>query len=327
MKFIRSIILLLILCIITQHGHAQNLVPNYSFEVSDSCPQAYTPVDIAPPWKQPTYGTTDYFNACGTFGSGVPFNSAGYQPAQDGFAYCGIAMYADSSGTNYREYIQVKLLDTLLADSCYKLTFYVALGENIDNYQVTHFSAYFSSVPISASNFLVLPYSPQITYVNAAGIGDTAGWEKIDGVFQANGMEEYLTIGNFNSDALTTRIIYNSSSPNPGWAYYYIDSVSLIRVTCPIDIGINENSKQYHLFSLSPNPNEGNMVLSYHLNPHDKATITIYDITGKQISNFELNVASNQTEISDDRLNNGIYFYQIRVNDRVVQADKIIIIK
>ena len=51
------------------------------------------------------------------------------------------------------------------------------------------------------------------------------------------------------------------------------------------------------------------------------------DITGKQISEYQMNNASSHMEINDDRLNNGVYFYQIRVNDRLVQADKLIIIR
>ena len=100
-----------------------------------------------------------------------------------------------------------------------------------------------------------------------------------------------------------------------------------MKVTCPIDIGINENENSKSLFSLSPNPNEGNMILSYHLNKNEKAEMKIYDITGKLTSSYQLDNATTEMQIHDDLLNNGIYFYQIRVNDRVVQADKIIIIK
>lgn len=305
---------------------AQNLVPNGSFEVYDSCPQVSAPVNVATPWVQATFGTTDYYNACGTFGSGVPMNSLGYQNAKEGLAYVGIAMYADNPGTNYREYIQVKMIDSLLLDSCYKLTFYVALAENIDNYQVTHFSAYFSSNAITTSNYLVLPCTPQITYVDPAGIGDTSSWYKVEGIFQSDGTEQHMTIGNFRDDASTTRIVYHAAAINYGWAYYYIDSVSLVKVNCPIDIGIEEN-QNVKPFKLFPNPSNGTVSLQYVLNANDKAEMKIYDVTGKLINSNKLNSIGTQMDVQNNLLKNGVYFYQISVNNKVVQSDKLIIIK
>ena len=81
------------------------------------------------------------------------------------------------------------------------------------------------------------------------------------------------------------------------------------------------------LFKLYPNPNNGTMLLDYKLNATDKAEIKIYDVAGKLISKYELNSSSTQINIHDDLLNSSIYFYQIKVNDRVVQSDKLIIIR
>jgi hypothetical protein len=289
---------------VTSYG--QNLIPNYSFEIYDSCPIAYTPVDVATPWKQATTGTTDYFNACGSSGSGIPWNFAGYQSAMDGSAYCGLAMYADTPGTNYREYIQVKLLDTLVTDSCYQLTFYVALGNFIDNYRVTHFSALFSSSAVSTSNFYVLPYSPQFTCINSAGIGDTAGWEKITGIFLANGTEEYMTIGNFKNDALTTLLVYDSGAPNPGVAYYLVDSVSLVKVTCPANIGINEHEER---FSAKVYPNPARDGFSLDLNISSEYSMSVADAYGSIF--LTENFKGNSTRIASDTWANGVYFLKI----------------
>lgn len=313
-----------------QKSYAQNLIPNYSFEVYDTCPSNFNGglVRFALPWKNPTAASPDYFNACDASGAyGVPLNiSGGYQNAKDGNAYIGIVMYQDLN-TDAREYVQVKLIDTLSADSCYKLTFYVSIGNLFDCYKITNFDAYFSSSLITATNTTVFPYTPQITYLNTAGIGDTASWYKVEGVFQSQGDEQYMTIGNFHNDASTTRIIYDAGCLYSGYAYYFIDSVSLTKVTCPIDIGIIDNSKPNFSFNLFPNPNDGNMVLNYSIRLGDKAVMIIYDVTGKLISNYILNSSLTQIQIHPDLFNNGIYFYQIMVNDRAVQADKLVIIK
>ncbi len=135
-----------------------------------------------------------------------------------------------------------------------------------------------------------------------------------------------MTIGNFRDDTFTTRIIYNAGAPNYGWAYYYVDSVSLIKVNCPIGIGINEHQK-IKPFTISPNPSNGNMVLQYSLNPSDKAEINIYDISGKLINSYLLNASESKISINEEHLNNGIYFYKIIINNKIIQSDKLVIIK
>ena len=83
----------------------------------------------------------------------------------------------------------------------------------------------------------------------------------------------------------------------------------------------------YISITLYPNPNNGRMLLNYSLKPNDKATLFIYDIAGKWISTYPLNSSVTQMSINDELLNNGIYFYQIRVNGRMIQSNKLVIIK
>src|SRR4051812_39622570 len=86
---------------------AQNLVPNYSFELADSCPTNYNTRFYkyslgCVGWGQATTGTADYFNACDTaaasIGSpfpivGIPNNALGHQAAYHGIAYAGFGIY------------------------------------------------------------------------------------------------------------------------------------------------------------------------------------------------------------------------------------------
>jgi hypothetical protein len=98
----------------------------------------------------------------------------------------------------------------------------------------------------------------------------------------------------------------------------------------------NEKSKRYNVknaveinqtFKLSPNPNNGNMVLEYSLAENEKGLIAIYDLKGELITQYALNNSVNKLAINREELNNGIYFYKIIINNKIVKTDKIVIIK
>ncbi|MFY9310168.1 MAG: T9SS type A sorting domain-containing protein [Bacteroidia bacterium] len=81
-------------------------------------------------------------------------------------------------------------------------------------------------------------------------------------------------------------------------------------------------------FTLYPNPNDGNMVFDYSLlDENDKAELDIYDIAGKLLYKYELDISDNQLSISHKGLNNGIYLYKIKINEQIVKSSKLIIIK
>jgi hypothetical protein len=85
--------------------------------------------------------------------------------------------------------------------------------------------------------------------------------------------------------------------------------------------------KQNRMFNLNPNPNSGDMVLAYVLNSTDLAVLQLVDVTGKSVGRYELNGHNNSLHINNTKLNNGVYFYTITVNNKIVQQDKLIIIK
>lgn len=104
---------------------------------------------------------------------------------------------------------------------------------------------------------------------------------------------------------------------------------------CDYETGIGEIKTNDNDFQIYPNPNDGNMMLDFSLDATDKGDITIYDIAGKLIYKYELNASATQIIISHPStalragsgFNNGIYFYRIKVNNKIVKNDKIVIIK
>lgn len=218
--------IVLILIIFSLRAYSQNLVPNPSFEIYTNCPTASSQIDYATPWIG-TNNSTDYYNSCAPSNFyNVPYQSTySYQLAKTGNSFAGI--WAMNGFTNYREYLQVQLLDTLISGSCYKVSFYVNL-HNYMRWGINNLAAHFSStgfITTGSPAFL----NPNIYKFCNPLITDTANWVEIAGIYYSNGGEDYLSIGNFKDDNNTDTVMSNSSGFGGG--YYYIDDVSII----PID--------------------------------------------------------------------------------------------
>jgi gliding motility-associated-like protein len=227
---------------------AQNLVPNYSFEEVSTCPQSYggAGTTLAAPWVAPTTGTPDIFNSCSTFGLvDVPDNNFGNQTALTGEGYAGGIMKLPSY--EYREYIQAPLLEPLVANEWYAVSFFVSPGEF--GCAVDEIGAFFSVNAPSANSFVALPYTPQIVYTGGF-IDDYENWTLIEGCFQAIGGESYITIGNFNNDANTP---LDPNCQNPV-SYYYIEDVTVVVGGNPGEIPIELDGPVYECFSYEIDP-------------------------------------------------------------------------
>ncbi|MCK6650837.1 MAG: T9SS type A sorting domain-containing protein [Bacteroidia bacterium] len=209
---------------------AQNLVPNYSFENYTTCPSNGGEILYAQPWVGTGgVGGVDYYNTCASNNVGVPFqNSLGYQYPKTGNAYAGLFLI-NGFGNNYREYLQVELLDSLKQNKCYYICAYFNLHNSMD-WASNNMGFFLDDSLYSPTNpWEILPYTPQIKSFFNTPLNDTISWTKVEGVYVAGGAEKFLNIGNF-SDDINTDTIHTTVQIYPG-AYYYIDDVSVI----PID--------------------------------------------------------------------------------------------
>jgi len=216
---------LFITCLLSAKIQAQqNLIPNPSFEIHDTCPNQQAQVNYALPWFDPTKNSSDYFNACCTNGiAGVPNNISGIKNAYDGNAYCGFSTGTLSS--NYREYICVELSDYLIKGNKYCFESYLspsgsyqAFSNNIGILALADtvglFNFFYVNITIPPDTFTSVIYN------------DTASWKLLTLSFTAKQNAKYLIIGNFLTDAQTQYQVFNNNNSNQG-AYYYIDKVSL----------------------------------------------------------------------------------------------------
>jgi hypothetical protein len=275
------------------------------------------------------YSSPDYFSTTTTYTytfRGIPINDFGNTYPKHGNAYAGISVCESSVGDDYKEYINQHLTSSLKADSIYCLSFYTTLADKVQ-IAIKNIGAYFSvnsSNLVSNSSINVLP---QIINNNGF-ITDTINWVEIKGCFTAQGGEQYLTIGSFGNRANTDTVNVVSTNPltGPGnnFSYYYIDSVSLWQNNFPTKV--NEFTKE-HTFLLYPNPNNGNMNMTYDLGKDTEGSMTLFDVTGKLINTYHLQNTNGTIEINESQLPNGIYIYFILVNGIKVNTNKIVIIK
>jgi len=225
------LLLVILLVGVMGKGRTQNLVPNSSFELFNvSCSnigQSLSPE--ATNWSSPIvnpktiYG---YLNACATQPCcGVPFNSLGYcyQYAHTGNAYVGIVVYAAIS--NFRQYIQAKLLNSLKANHCYYVEFYIN-KHDFWIYAINNLGLLIGDTAILSYKNVYASANPQIQLYGNPAITDTMNWVKVGGVYTAHGGEQYITIGNFKDDAHTDTIRFQQYG-NTG-SGYAIDDVSII---------------------------------------------------------------------------------------------------
>ena len=254
-----------------------NLVPNQSFENYISCPNSYSQITYSIPWFQPnTFGSSsDYFNQCSIIPqTAVPNNFFGYQLPKSGVAYAGIALFGSFS-TSYREYLEVKLMDSLIQGETYCVKFYVVSSDNL-KYGIDAIGAYFSidSVVYYDTNYGVLPYQPQVENPLGNIITDTSNWIAIRGDIIANGGEKFITIGNFKDDNNTNTSVINPSSLGLR-AYYYIDDISVVHGSCAV--GVEEVTGSDKEMLVYPNPSNGIV----HFKGMENALVEVMDASGR----------------------------------------------
>jgi hypothetical protein len=209
----------------------KNLVPNYSFEQYINCPSSAN-LAPPPPWYEPTNKGSGYANACSADPlTSVPNNFLGggaYQYPKTGNGYLAL-FYVNGYLSNQRNYVQVKLIDSLKKDRYYSCECYVNRTEGTQ-YGCNNVAMLLTktAVKVDIANFPygVLPANPQIVNYGNPVIADTMNWVKVSGIFKAQGGEQYLTLGNFKYD---TQTIFKAFQPSGYYgATYLIDDVSVI---------------------------------------------------------------------------------------------------
>jgi gliding motility-associated-like protein len=298
----------------------QNLIYNGDFEIYDTCPvNISTPGDLQIEhcigWTSPTkLGTSDYFNVCNNLTSshfvGVPANMLGFQYPYNGDGYSGILSWmVSTNGINYREYIQTKLLKKLEVGKSYNVAFNVAFSGS--GYAIEKIGALLSANSYSANTWQPLAVTPQV--INDSGIlSDSLNWTKVEGIFEAIGNEEYLTIGYFvdSLNVMDTVNIYNDPFTTY-FSYYYIDRISLVELPC--------NNAIPNIYT--PNNDGINDIFKIKICDTTNFNLTIYNRWGIKI--FETtnhNQGWDGRTTSGEECMDGNYFYVLETKEKKIKG-------
>lgn len=112
----------------------------------------------------------------------------------------------------------------------------------------------------------------------------------------------------------------------------FIDFVTMTKIASPNvpcdaeTLGITDNQKNNDLISLSPNPTNGNFVVSFTSAKNQKINVKLVDVLGHIVYSKDLQVTSgnNPIEMSIPNLKSGIYFFEL-LSENGKQTEKLVI--
>jgi hypothetical protein len=326
----RLVILLCLLCFTTRYSHAQNLVPNPSFEDTLECPDFPGQVSRASGWYV-AENTPDYFHTCCNNvhpDCGVPNNTFGARNAATGIAYCGIFTYLLYPPPEYKEKIGIELTTSLAIGTRY----YVSM-------KISSVNTSFSQVVNGANNKLGMllstfkydlnnlpPNNNFSQFYSDSIITDSVGWTTIKGSFIADSAYTFLTIGNFFDNQHTDTIRYwYINGNNELVAYYFIDDICITtdNAGCDFSTYINTPSSE-NPFLVFPNPVSNALTIKTKFIGIN--SIQLFNVDGQNVFRQKY-VQTNETiKVDTNHLANGIYLLQINSGQNVY-SQKIIILK
>lgn len=187
----------------------KNFIPNGSFE---NYKKKSDNIKAAVPWKG--IASVDFYQ--------VPLqNDTGrYRGARTGACYAGLRFQK-----KYKEFMQVKLAEPLRRGQKYKVEFFIRFGF-WSNAALKSFGVHFSKGGYQGP--LQVTRTNTIDTVCKTGYLDNGfAWIKIEGIYQADGGEKFITIGNFAPSVKKDMVRLNKFKFGFKEAYYFVDDVSL----------------------------------------------------------------------------------------------------
>jgi OmpA-OmpF porin, OOP family len=253
--------------------HAQpNLVRNGDFSEIHRCPGAHNEGrsrQVAPGWVSPSRGTPDLYHTCSQREAGVPSNWAGHASPKAGKGYAGLYMWWDKT-SEYREYLQTELLESLVAGQEYEVSYYIRLA-NYCRYAIDRMGM---SLTTQADHWMHDKRYPdtdwqQVVFPSALSVGSEE-WVRVEWTYVARGGEKFLTIGNFatNQDTRAQRLTHRTNVHKmlEQSAYYFVDGVEVKALPGP------EQMRAWELFGEWPQPGQSYVFQNIHF-AFDKANI------------------------------------------------------
>jgi OmpA-OmpF porin, OOP family len=209
----------------------QNLIPNPGFELAAATPLGWFYKgehfnSAIKYWTSPTGTSPDVYSPKVKAPDTWVEKGFGKLKPHGGAAMLGITVYGCENGKPHcREYAQIQMLEPLVPNQNYILEFYY--NHLPRSLQVNNIGAYFSKKKINTKIEDALIFTPAVYEKEIMAAGN--GWKKFSKKFNADGEADYLILGNFFTDNLTS----NKPSGKPdglNFGYYYIDDVVLKKI-------------------------------------------------------------------------------------------------
>ena len=227
---------ILMVCAVVTVSAAQNLVPNPGFEeVNQNYCGDFGKVEqfeaTMKNWILPTRATPRISDMDVTPGCWNYIGDSDFIRPRSGRRMILLNFF---SGSNYRSYLEVPLVEELKEGKRYHTEIWVHLLVNQER-ACNNIGLYFSdtlvrvqldkSSPFENAPFMrVLPFDPQVNHTQI--VSDTSGWVCLKSSFIAKARAKYLLIGNFFPDEQTnTQGTRNNTPPLKNGVFYQIDDV------------------------------------------------------------------------------------------------------
>lgn len=305
-----------LLFVVPHYSEGQNLVPNGSFELKDTCPYTISFQE----GDQPLYWRTwlnspDYFNACADASDAlaalvsVPQNGWAFQYAQDGDAYAGF--YAYLTTDQYREYIGTPLTAPLVVGETYYVSFWVNMADSgnyfgLNSGACNNMGLLFTMnsnawVDLTGPSF---PFRNYAHVYRAAVLEDTASWTLVSGSVIADSAYKYVVLGNFFDNNHTE--VVPMPPGNGDWSYCLVDNVCVSPnpFGC-VSTGVEEISGSESPTAWVSGP-QGDLLVSW---PGHEFSGYIQDMTGRIVRSFR--ISTDELMLPTDGWSSGVYVLRL----------------
>jgi outer membrane protein OmpA-like peptidoglycan-associated protein len=175
----------------------------------------------------------------------------GKEEAKEGTNYAGIVAYSFGDKVP-RSYLMAKFDAPLKKGMKYCVKFHVSLAE-ASKYAANSLGAVISKKEYATETKTPLIEKANVLHFNNKIFNATYNWDKVCGVFEAQGGEKYITIGNFE---MNDKVKYETNKKSKDKdlkvdqviaAYYFIDdvSVTLVKTEDECDCMLSEKEDNY----------------------------------------------------------------------------------
>jgi len=340
----RFIFFLCLQCLtIAAFAQPVNLVPNGGFEERDLCIYNDSYIEDCYPWFNPmdpeyiNQATPDLFHVCAVVNNdpcpypddpildpwftGVPTNTLGCEEPYEGEGYAGAFLFIPNIDEppldGYREYLAVRLIESLQTGLVYDVSMQVSLAER-STHALWNFQVLLSPDSLAQETTQFMDYEPQLNGTPGDYIDNKNGWRELSWTYTAEGGEQFIYIGNFQPGSETDTLFVNEGSTLGHFlhgVYYYIDDVRVVA---------NSLSTVDRLFSdVNIFPNPASDVIHIHGLPQSDWRIDVIDARGKQHLSVH-QMVDGRTYLSVDQLEAGLYFIRFTNENNMSFTQKII---